>query len=359
MNIEYIKLCKFIEDNKELKNYIERLLSTVKYKDIDNNKIILDNLQELGDKYIQAESEIEKTREELESLGMTFTEDTMFYPEGHIPEYEEDSNDALRNYGHYSFNHNDEYCCYHDHEWLNEDRVGYPTSINGIEISKEILEDERVNHTSKKEYEKWLNEHSNLNEELNELAKEINKDLELLDKKIFGKTKLDKKIKANKEKLLRLNNIKLQGDNLKRKCDFFEGLDDRKYDLLNNYLNSIEECNNISKEINNSMRKLHMSSEIELISDVDKLVEEAINYGIVTPEEVEKYDYILMNIDTSNVIVSDDYIKEFNSGYSWHRNRTIDTLVDNYGSKIMKLRMQKEYDNLSKEAEAKVKTKNK
>jgi hypothetical protein len=55
MNIEYIKLCKFIEDNKELNNYIERLLSTVEYKDIEKNQIILDNLQELGDKYIQAE----------------------------------------------------------------------------------------------------------------------------------------------------------------------------------------------------------------------------------------------------------------------------------------------------------------
>lgn len=359
MNIEYIKLCKFIEDNKELNNYIERLLSTVEYKDIEKNQIILDNLQELGDKYIQAESVIEKSREELESLGMIFTEDTMFYPEGRIPEYEEDSNDALGKYGHYSFDHNDEYCCYHDHEWLNEDRVGYPTSINGIEISKEILEDERVNHTSKKEYEKWLNEHSNLNEELNELAKEINKDLELLDKKIFGKAKLDKKIKANKEKLLKLNNIKLQGDNLKKKSELFESLDDHKYDLLNNYFNSIEECNNISKEINNSFRKLYVSEKRELISNVDKLVEEAIRFGVVTPEEVEKYDYILMNIDTSNVVVSDDYIKEFNSLTSWYRNKTTQSLVDSYGSKIMELRMQQEFDNLSKEAEAKVKTKNK
>ena len=355
MNTEFIKLYKFIEGNEEIMSYLEKLLKTIDYKDQIKHQSNLDKLQELGDKYLEATKKITEAKNKLEKSGLVLTDDSKIYLEGYNAKYEEDSNKAYKKYGHYSFYHNEEYSIYHDYEWLNENRVSFPTTINGFEVTKKILFDEEENHTSKKEYEKWLQENPNLINELNQLEKEINEDLELLEKKIFGKKALKEKIERNKEKLIELNNKKNHGEYLKKKSIFFESLDDENKALINDYLDSIDNCNDLSKNIRDIMFQLNKSCESELFANIDQMIEEAIAFGFVTQEEVEKYEYILINMDLSNVLIDDDTIKVFkNHVYAATRDKIF---IDKYCKRIFKMRMQKDFNNVSKEAEAKTKVK--
>ena len=355
MNNEYIKLYKFIEENEEIKSYIDKLLKTIEIKNQNNNKDKLDKLQELGAEYVEETDHIDGLMDKIEELGLEFDETDFVYLDGYNAEYEEDSSKALRKYGHYSFFHNNEYCCYHDMEWLNEDRVGYPIGMNGYSLTKEVLEDEKNNHTSKKKYEKWLEENSELETELENLKKQVHEDIELLDKKLFGKSKIKERLVLNQEKLTKLKDKQKQGDYLKRNSDFFEGLDEEKISLIEEYLNSIDKLNNTSIEIRENFYGLKHSCEKEMLSDVDSLIDEAIHYGLVTPEEVEKYDYILTNIDLANIIVSNSYIKNLQIRVDNYGQSNEQKLIDKYCQRISKLKMKKDFEELSEVADAKVK----
>lgn len=358
MNIEFIKLHKFIEDNEELMSYINRLLETANYKKQEDNKESLDKLQELGKNYLEETELLEKIMKEMNILGLNLSHENLIYLDGYIPEYVEDPKEAIQKYGHYSFRHNDEYCCYHDYEWENEDRVSYPITIDGFKVTKGILIDEAENHTSKKEYETWLKENSELNKELKELETIIAKDLELLDKKILGKRQLKEKILTNKEKLVNLQSKKQQGDYLKKKSDFFEYIDGEKKKLIVEYLNSIDKCNTISVDIKKEVCGLHQAKEKKIIANVDQLIEMAIKYGFVSKEEVDKYHYILMNIDLSNVMVSDSYIDNIETGrYYWYGDDSVKQLIGKYCYKIVGMKLAEDFDSLAKEAEEKTKTK--
>ena len=360
MNIEFIKLHKFIEDNEELMSYINRLLKVIDYKNKENNNESLNKLQKLGNSYLEETEATEELMEKMNSLGLNLSSESVIYLDGYIPEYVEDSKKAIQKYGHYSFRHNDEYCCYHDYEWENEDRVSYPITINGFKVTKKILEDEEKNHTSKKNYEKWLKENPEINTELKELEIIISQDLELLDKKIFGKKQLKERILANKEKLINLQNRKQQGDYLKKRSDFFASLKGEKKELVIEYLNSIDKCNNISIDIKKEVCGLHISCKDEMISNVDQLIEMAINYEFVSEQEVEKYNYILMNIDLSNVMVSDSYIDNIKTGrYYWYGDDATKQLIGKYCHKIVDMKLEEDVKHLTKEAEEKAKTKKK
>ncbi len=358
MNIEFIKLHKFIEDNEELISYINKLLNTAIYKNQEDNKERLERLQELGNSYLEETESLNNIIDKMSSLGLVLDEDNeLVHLEGYIPEYVEDSKDALCEYGHFYYRHNDKYCCYHDHEWENEDRVSYSTSINGFKITKDIIENENKNHLSKNAYDIWLKDNSNIGNELKELENTITQDLELLDKKIFGKKQLRDKILANKEKLIRLKNEKKRGDYLKKKSDFFESIDEEKKQLLIEYLNSIDKCNSISVDVKEEYFGLKTSNEKEMISNVDSLIEMAIKYGFISEDEVEKYNYILMNIDLSNVIVTDSYVDSIKSGRYFWKNESVRRLINNYCSKIVDMKLTAEFNSLSKEAEEKAKEK--
>ena len=353
MSIEYAKLYKFIENNEEIMSYIDKLMDTVEVKDQQNKKESLEKLQKLGASYVEKTKQLESIMKKMNSKGLYFTDESVFYLEGYTAKYEENSKEAYREFGHYSFNHNNEYCGYHDAEWKNKDRISYPTAINGYSITKEILEDEKNNHTSQKEYEKWLKENSSLNTELEKLKEEITKDLDLLNKKIFGKKKVKESLIAKKEKLLELNNKKTQGEYLKEKATFYESLDS---EIIIDYLDILEECNSISKDIRDSVFSTNKSCEEEMVICVDTLIEEAINNGLATPEEVEKYNYILMNIDLSNIEVDKIEEKGYETGAQYWRGKYhTKKLIDSYCHKIMNMKMEKNYEEVAKKADTKVK----
>ena len=89
---------------------------------------------------------------------------------------------------------------------------------------------------------------------------------------------------------------------------------------------------------------------------VDTLIEEAINNGLVTPEEVEKYNYILMNIDLSNIEVDKIEEKGYETGAQYWRGKYhTKKLIDSYCHKIMNMKMEKNYEEVAKKADTKVK----
>lgn len=356
MSIEYTKLYKFIESTDEIMSYMEKLMKTIELKDKENQKESLEKLQELGASYVEKTKHLESIMEEMNNKGLYFTDESVFYFEGYTAKYEENSNEAYKKFGHYSFDHNDEYCGYHDAEWKNEDRISYPTAINGCNITKRILDDEANNHTSQKEYEKWLKENSSLNTELEKLKEEITKDLDLLNKKIFGKKQIKERLSTNKEKLLELNNKKEQGDHLKEKATFYESLDSEKRSLIIDYLDSLEECNSISNDIRDSIFSTNVSCKEKMVNHVDTLIEEAINNGLVTPEEVEKYNYILMNIDLSNIEIDKIEERSYETGAQyWRGSYYTKRLINSYCHKIISMKAKKNYEELAKIADTKVK----
>ena len=358
MSIEYMKLYKFIEENEEIMSYINKLMKTNKVIEQMRNKPKLEKLQELGANYIEKIKQLEEIMQKINDNGLQFSNDNLFHLEGFIAKYEEDSSRAFEGYGHYSIDHNYEYCFFHDADWLNEKRVSYPTTISGYSITKEKLEDEKTNHTSQKEYEKWLKENSNLSLELKELESEIEKDLKLLNKKLFGKKQIKERLSANKEKLLELNDKKIYGDNLKAKAAFYENLDSNQKSLIIEYLNLVEECNEITKDIKDYDCSVNMSCQDEMIYNADTLIREAVKYGVVTQEEVEKYNYILMNIDLSDVVLDKFEQSSYESGeHYWNGDYHTKKLIDSYCHMIMKLKMKKNFSSLATKASNKIKMK--
>ena len=116
MSIEYAKLYKFIENNEEVMSYIDKLMETVEVKDQQNKKESLEKLQKLGASYVEKTKQLESIMKKMNSKGLYFTDESVFYLEGYTAKYEENSKEAYREFGHYSFNHNNEYCGYHDAE---------------------------------------------------------------------------------------------------------------------------------------------------------------------------------------------------------------------------------------------------
>ncbi len=348
MSEELIKMYHFIINNEELLNYFKKVASAKPMVARKKEDELLDIVQVYGEQFVKQREVVESKLEKLESLGIKVEEDSKFFIEGNSFDYVEDSKDAYHEKGHYEVTDNYEYHGYHDYEWINEDREYYPLTFNGKHLTIEKLEDEINNNSSTVRYNKWKEEHTDLEEKLMELSKSLDEDLEKLQHKLFGREKLKERIEERKSELARLVSIKNQGTLLKEEKDYFDKLSSEDKENILDYLKSVKELNRISVEGSNLM--LTINSEYYRLNydrvDTNTLIEESLAQGIVSEEEKETVDYILTEIDLSNVIIDDE---SHYRRYGFDRpNESTGNLISDYCKMIFAKRLNRDYESLKK-----------
>lgn len=348
MSNELMKMYHFIVNNEELLDYFNKIASAKPIVAKEKEDELLDIVQVYGDQFVKQRELVESKLDKLESLGIKISENSVFYLEGYSFDYVEDSNEAYRGRGHYDVTDNYEYHGYHDYEWPNEDREYYPLTFNGKSLTLEIMEDEINNNTSTVRYNKWKEENTDLEKELIELSKLLDEDLEKLQHKLFGREKLKERIEERKGELARLISIKKHGDLLKEEKEYFDKLSSEDKETILDYLKSVEKLNQISVE----GTKLMDSKNTEYYRlnydkvDTNTLIDESLAQGIVSEEDKETVDYILTEIDLSNVIVNrESHYKTYGFDIP---NSTTGKLISDYCEMIFDKRLNKNYESLKK-----------
>lgn len=351
MNNEILKMMKVISQNDELREYFIKIFNSARKLQEEQKEHISDDIQEIGKKYYESKEKIEGKIITLSELGLKVSFDSEEFLDGYIPVYVDEERRAFERRGHYAYNTNDEYECYQDEEWENEDRVSFPTALNGIKLSKEILQDERENHSSKLEYEKWRDENSDLENEIKSLYEIISADQKKLKYKCIGKDRIKTKLTNNKAKLQELTSKLNEGNQLRLKAEFFENLTEEQIITIKEYFDMIDDINATSIEFKNQITKSIILNRESLrgIKNMESIIDYALTEGIISSEEQEKVDYILTNVDLSNVLIKKYEDRPIFFKEDRYANDVLINLLERHCEKVFEKRVQKNVEQLSEE----------
>lgn len=243
---------------------------------IDKERVV-EEFQGLCHLYEEKEKEANERASELEEAGITISRDIKT-EESYAPVKVEDGR-GFAGVGEYSYS----------------DRRTFAIGFNGIKITSEMLSGKNEN-IYQQEYELWQKENADIDKNKIDLAKRLEDKKRRLKITVFNREKAKEEIAEIENELENVRTKISEGITKKEKMNIFNNLTEEQKKVISNYLEAINGCETIGKDIREKIiESINLGrAETDIKRDkwqraFDKMVED----GAVSQDIIDDIDSIL------------------------------------------------------------------